>query len=151
MIGGQYEPFKTTRDSTLDINVFTASVVDSPFELGGLEFHGSENSFTSNDYSAPDLHMVFLYLPDLSFAIRQRRTEFRISSGIALHYSEPTGRLLMNSILIERVTRADLLNAFLRCIDASISTLKAVGIPDNHSVTSDLRSELISIRSTSSS
>ena len=130
----------------MEIKIFTASPIESTFELGGLEFYGKKNNFTRDKYTSQDLQMVFIVLPVFSFSIRSRNSKFKLSSNIELVYKEKTNSLFINNILIEHITYTELMQCIYNAIKAAINILRDNFITDTDPILSDLNDELTSIK-----
>lgn len=125
----------------MDIKLFTTSNVNSPFELGGLEFYGNIGNFTRSEYRSQDLQMIFISLVDFSFAIRQRKNRFSLSSKIDFFYNEKTGIFFVNKIKIEKISYRDLLRVILNVTNEAAFLLKNV-VDSKDSVFIDLIREI---------
>jgi tRNA-binding EMAP/Myf-like protein len=127
----------------MDMKIFTSSNRYTPFELGGLEFFGRKQKFTKSDYSNQDLQMVFISLVNFSFAMRERKSKFIMSSGIVFSYNKKG--FFVNEILIDKILYASLLKCLYLIVEESIFLLRASSVSHNDPVLLDLNQELTSL------
>lgn len=130
----------------MKIELFTDSVIESSFELGGLEFYGEKGCFTKEMYKPQDLQMVFIILGNFSFSIREKKSKFSYSADITFLYNEKNNTFLVNDMVIDELSYVEMLHCLHILIKSSIHILQNNLIPSSDPVLSDLNYELISIQ-----
>jgi len=120
---------------------FTASPVESSYDLGGLEFYGNHGSFTQQQYRSQDLGMVFISMTAFSFAMRTKKSKHRLASGISVTYKRHSGKFLVNDQLVEIIGNGELLGSILEALKESVRLLVECGTDQHDAVMRDLLHE----------
>jgi hypothetical protein len=125
----------------MKINIFTHSILESSFDLGGLEFYGNRGNFTHQQYRSQDMQMVFISIVNFSFSMRTNKEKYVMSSGITALYRVKSGRFMVNNILIEKIDYLGLLKSISNAINLAIELLIECGTNKQDAIMRDLFSE----------
>lgn len=127
------------------IKPFITEPVESPFDLGGLEFYGHNGLFLKEHYVSKDLQMIFISISVFSFNMRTKN-KYDLSSNIRINYDGKKELFFVNDLLIEKISYSSLIIALAEMTQEALNILNKAGVLQQDAVLKDLEQDYIEFK-----